>query len=329
MAATGIEIFVIDREVNAVTMAIAFAHEGWGLLGMRNTNEYRDLSDWDTEVAGQLEDGRTVYQGQWREPRDKDPRHFVMVESPERLLVYWGTPNVAEAFDALEWPGLSAQRTEVQENSFKRMIAHGALNVNYGTKKIVGPDRHQQRAQEAVDKKLTGVQARRAHKVAQLSDQQEKVKESVEKGHGTRLAQRQRRQGLMENEVEALTRKEATLKDQHDAVGPAKTRADRDFRKQRIMTFRTLLLENVLMAFFQTLNGIVPLNIGIETLIELFFKRSGTYRDTGSEIVYRMHTGGLSLSYTRTLQKIVDAVNDMTLSRHGKPIRVPLTPVPT
>ncbi len=96
----------------------------------------------------------------------------------------------------------------------------------------------------------------------------------------------------MEKEVEALTRKEVTLKDQHDALGPAKTRADRDFRKQRIMTFRTLLLENVLMAFFQTLNGIVPLNIGIETLIELFFKRSGTYRDTGSEMVYRIHTGG-------------------------------------
>ena len=31
------------------------------------------------------------------------------------------------------------------------MIAHGALNVNYGHKKTVVPDRHQQRKREALE----------------------------------------------------------------------------------------------------------------------------------------------------------------------------------
>src|SRR4029453_16321604 len=43
------------------------------------------------------------------------------------------------------WPRVYRERTERQENSFKRMIDHGALEINYGRKKIVGPDPPQPR----------------------------------------------------------------------------------------------------------------------------------------------------------------------------------------
>ena len=56
--------------------------------------------------------------------------------------------------EPVKWPRVYRQRSEIQENSFKRMISHGALNVNYGTKKEVGPDRHQQREREKVEEGL-------------------------------------------------------------------------------------------------------------------------------------------------------------------------------
>jgi hypothetical protein len=45
----------------------------------------------------------------------------------------------------MQWPQLSRERTEMQENSCKRLMAHGALAINSGRKKIVGPGRHPQR----------------------------------------------------------------------------------------------------------------------------------------------------------------------------------------
>ena len=55
---------------------------------------------------------------------------------------------------------LYRERTEIQENSFKRMIAHGALDINYGRKKIVGPDRHQHRKRETLEASLQTAQQR-------------------------------------------------------------------------------------------------------------------------------------------------------------------------
>ena len=45
------------------------------------------------------------------------------------------------------------------------------------------------------------------------------------------------------------------LTEQAAALGPPEERADRDFRRQTIMTFRTLLLENALSAFMTVLLG--------------------------------------------------------------------------
>ena len=106
-------------------------------------------------LRGTLEDGTKVYSGTWHMPRPDDPRHFVIVEPAEgKTLVYWGTPQVKDALAATEWPQLYRERNEIQENGFKRMIDHGALNINYGRKTILGPDRHQQRAREKLDQSL-------------------------------------------------------------------------------------------------------------------------------------------------------------------------------
>src|SRR6266850_3419402 len=126
-------------------------------------------------------------------PRADDPRHFVIVAPAEgKTLVYWGTPRVKAPLEPTAWPQVYRARTERQENSFKRMIDHGALNTNYGRKKSVGPDRHQQRAREKIAQALEGAQRQMAKKAQLAHAQQTKVAESQQKGHPTRLQQRQR-----------------------------------------------------------------------------------------------------------------------------------------
>ena len=46
------------------------------------------------------------------------------------------------------WPRVYRERNEIQEQSFKGMIDHGALDINYGRKTVIGPDRHHQRKTE-------------------------------------------------------------------------------------------------------------------------------------------------------------------------------------
>src|SRR5262249_20623855 len=81
--------------------------------------------------------------------------------------------------------------TSVQEHSFKRMIDHGALNTNYGRKKIVTADRHQQRAREKLEQSLATAQKRVDKKAEAIKAKQNQVAVSASKGHGKRLAQRQ------------------------------------------------------------------------------------------------------------------------------------------
>src|SRR5215831_3771150 len=173
-------------------MACAFAKQGWGLLCMLDDNEHDGLASFDATLVGTLDDGTKVYSGPWNVPRPEDPRHFVLVEPAEgKTLVYWGTPKVEEMVEVTTWPQVYRERSELQENSFKRMIDHGALNTNYGRKKIVGPDRHQQRKRAALEAALETTQQRVDKKVEALQAQQAKVEESTSKGHGKRLEQRQ------------------------------------------------------------------------------------------------------------------------------------------
>ena len=327
--ATGTSLFVIDRAVNAVAMASAFDSQGLGLLCMLDDNEHAGLESFATTEVDTLEDGTRVYSGQWQESRPDDPRHFVIVVPAKgKTLVYWGTPRVKDTLGAAEWPRVYRERNEIQEHSFKRMIAHGALNINYGRKTVVGPDRHQQRARAKLAKKLEAAQKRVDKKAAEVKAQQDKVVESTSKGHGKRLAQRQGALVEIEKELQDAQHHLADLTEQAFALGPPGERADRDFRKQTIMTVRTLLLENTLTSFMAVLLGLLPRQVSLEGLLKILFERSGARVETDSQVLYWVHTTGLSVPYHRLLAELVNGLCAMDLRYQGKPVQVRLKATP-
>ena len=326
---TGIEVFVIDREVNSVELARCFEHHHLGVLSMLDKNEYDGLKSWTVTRLGTLPDGSVVHEGAWNPPRAADPRHFVLVETDARVLAYWGTSKVKETLNPLQWPTVYRQRTETQENSFKRMKAHGALDVNYGTKKIVGADRHQQRAREKLEEAEDKAQHKVAKKEQLLTLQEGKVVESQEKGHTIRLEQRQRRVKKLEQDVQNATKKHVQITKQLESLGPPKQRADRDYRKQTIMTVRTLLLENALVAFLTALSPRLKDKISLECLLTLVFERSGACLETQTEFIYWISTTGLSVTYRKVLEQVVEGMGGMNLTQKGKPIRIRLRDAPT
>src|SRR5712691_5851066 len=147
--ATGSSLVVIDRAVNAVAMAGAFDDQGLGLLCMLDDNAPAGLESFEASEVDVLAHDTRVYRGPWKEPRPDEPRHVVIVVPTEdKTLVSWGTPRVEDVLETTAWPRVSRERNEMQAHSFKRMNDHGALKTNEGRKKVVGPDRHQQRARE-------------------------------------------------------------------------------------------------------------------------------------------------------------------------------------
>ena len=253
---------------------------------------------------------------------------MIVVPKEGQTFVSWGTPQLKATVEVRAWPQLYRERTERQENSFKRMIDHGALDTNYGRKKIVGPDRHQQRKREDLEASLETAQQRVANKVEALQAQQTKVTESTSKGHGKRLEQRQHALLRVAQELEEAQHQQAKWVAQVAALGAPKERADRDFRKQTIMTCRTLLLENALTAFMMALLGNLRSKVSLACVLHMLLERSSTYRETASEIVYWVNTTGLSLPYRRLLEEVVDGLGAMDLSAQGKPIRVGLKDMP-
>jgi hypothetical protein len=323
--ATGSALFVIDRAVNSLAMACAFAQQGLGLLCMLDDNEHDGLSSFVTTEVAILADGTRVYSGPWKEARPADPRDFVIVEpAAGKTLVYWGTPQVKDTLEVTQWPRVYRERNERQENSFKRMIDHGALNTNYGRKKIVGPDRHQQRAREKLDHAVQAAQQRLGTKAEALKGQQDKVAESVSKGHGKRLAQRQRALVSLAQERQDAQATHDQLVAQAQALGSPRQRADRDFRKQTIMTVRTLLLENALTSFMAVLVGTLTMKVSLDCILHILFERSGARMVTGSQTIYWINTTGLSAAYQRLLTAVVDGLCAMDLRAQGKPIHVRL-----
>ena len=190
-------------------------------------------------------------------------------------MVYWGTPRVKATVEPTAWPQVYRERSERQENSFKRMIDHGALNTNYGRKKIIGADRHQQRVREQLDQALETAQKRVDKQGKEVKTQQAKVVESASKGHGKRLEQRQRTLAVLEKAHKDAQHKHSQLAAQAAAVGPPGERADRDFRKQTIMTVRTLLLENALMSFMAGLLVFLKTKVSLDCLLNSSLSGAG------------------------------------------------------
>src|SRR6188508_157276 len=163
--ASGSDLFVIDRAVNSKAMAQAFDEAGLGLLCMLNDHEHHGLESFEATEVQTLDDGTRLYEGPWKVARKDDARHFVIVEPEEsKLLVYWGSAKVKAELEASEWPEIYRVRTEIQEHAFKRMIEHGALDINAGRKTILGPDRHQQRAEAKTRDSLESARLRVAEK---------------------------------------------------------------------------------------------------------------------------------------------------------------------
>jgi hypothetical protein len=327
--ASGSVVFVIDRAVNSVALARAFDERGLGLLCMLDDNEHAGLGSFEATLVDTLDDGTRVYSGPWKECRKDDPRHFAIVESAaDKTLVYWGTPKVEEAFEASQWPRVYRERNEIQELSFKGMIDHGGLDINFGRKTILGPDRHHQRKQAHLDQSLETVHTRVDKKAEAVTTQQAKVAESEAKGHGTRLEQRQGKLVTLAQELKDAKGKQAKLSEQAAALGPAGQRADRDFRKQTIMTIRTLLLENLLRAFMVALLAGLQIQVSLEQVLRLVFERRGARMETPSQVVYWVNSAGLSLSKRRLLGEIVEGLCAMGLQDQGKPIHVRLKEMP-
>jgi hypothetical protein len=327
--ATGRALFVIDRAVNAVALAGAFDDQGLGLLCMLDDNEHDGLESFEATEVDILEDGTRVYSGPWKASRPDDPRHFVIVVPAEgKTLVYWGTPKVEDALEASEWPRVYRERNEIQEHSFKRMIDHGGLDINYGRKTILGPDRHHQRQAEQLAQSLETAHKRVDKKAEAVKAQQEKVAESTSKGHGKRLEQRKRHLVTLEQEIQDAKAKQTTCSERVAALGPAGQRADRDFRKQTIMTIRTLLLENTLRAFLVALVATLQTKVSLEQVLRLLFERSGARMETPSQVVYWVNTAGLSLPNRRLLSEVVEGLCAMDLQDQGKSIHVRLKDMP-
>jgi hypothetical protein len=328
---SGIDIFVIDREINSGAIASEFERRGWGLLSMLDSNQYKELSDWDYEFVGEIEGSGSIYSGQWSDQkrRSDDPRHFVVLETKDqRLLPYWGTSKVKDTINPLDWPSTYAERTEIQENSFKRMKSHGSLEINYGVKKIFGEDRHQKRAQDKLEDSRMSIDNKVRKKEAEITTQLEKIKESEDNGHTTRLVQRQNHLVVINDDMKKITSKAEKINDQIEKIGEPRQRADRDFRKQLIMTVRTLILENCLMKFWNILTKEARINMGMDSLIELLFNRTGAYIETSSRIVYWVNTKGLSVPYREKINNLAYAFNAMEVNRQGKPVELKIRAAP-
>src|SRR5919198_4069624 len=140
-----------------------------------------------------------------------------------------------------------------------------------------------------------------------VQTQQAKVAESVSKGHGKRLAQRQRTLVGLEQELQAVQPHQAQLAAQATALGPPRERADRDFRKQTIMTIRTLLLENALTSFMAVLLGLLTMKMSLDCLLKILFERSGARVVTDSQVIYWVNTAGLSGPYHLWYAKILSS----------------------
>jgi len=135
------------------------------------------------------------------------------------------------------------------------MIDHGALNTKLWPQEAVGPDRISNARVTNFLQSLETAQQRVDKQVEEVKAKQDQVAESESKGHGKRLAQRQRALAGLEKELKNAKHKKTNLLSKPTPWGHPESGADRDFRKQTIMTVRTLLLENALNAFMVVLLG--------------------------------------------------------------------------
>ena len=162
----------------------------------------------------------------------------------------------------------------------------------------------------------------------ELEAKREQVSQSQARGHGKRLDQRQRAAAELEDKLDEAQRHEADLQEQVDGFEAPKERADRDFRKQTIMTIRTLFLENLLQGFMAALLSVLSEKVSLEQVLKLLFERSGSRIERANMVMYWINATGLSRGNRRVLGEIIKGLNAMGLVERGKPVRVCLKDLP-
>lgn len=106
------------------------------------------------------------------------------------------------------------------------------------------------------------------------------VAQSEAQGHGKRLEQRRRSVAELENKLSEAQQHEAHLQEQVDGFETPKERADRDIRKQTIMTICTLFLENLLQSFMVVLLSVLSKKVSLDQVLKLLFDPSLTPTST-------------------------------------------------
>jgi hypothetical protein len=94
------------------------------------------------------------------------------------------------------------------------------------------------------------------------------------------------------------------------------------------MTIRTLVLEKTLRAFMVARLAMRQPPGSLAQVLRLLFARSGARTETPSQIVYGIHTAGVSLANRRLLNEMVAGLYAMDLQEQGKPIHVRLKDMP-
>jgi hypothetical protein len=315
---TGISVFIIDREVNSARMAQIFIDRGWQLLCLLSSKEYKGFDNFTRYFSAELEDGTRFYKARWKEDREDDPRHFVIVVEGDKMIVYWGTPLLVMSLPAKELVKLYRSRTEIQENSFKDMIAHGGLNVNFGRKSIPVPDRTHQRKVDKLDEKIKQQQEKLEKARQDIVERERKLAQSIVRGHGTLLETRRRKLGEYQQKEQEIKDQIEQVEKEKRELGPQGERDDRDFRKQLIMASRTAWLENQLKSFAALLSKNLEYPVDIETIMALFFRRSAIEVETQDMFLHRFNIQGLSLKFQVILKNIIDGFNRISLCYKGK-----------
>ena len=323
VAQTGSALFIIDRAINSVAVATEFDQHKMGLLSMLNDSDHKGLESFISNLIHTQQDGTKFYSAVWKKEKPNDPRQFVITEPVDgKILVYWGTKLFCDEVNKKDWPDVYRSRNHLQENSFKSMINHGALNVNYGHKKIIVPDRHQQRKRDVLVVKSHNNKIKLEKKSALIEQKQVQVTESEEKKHVKRLQQRQIKLNKLQLEQIKLQNNKQKVAENLEKLGKPRNRADRDLTKQLIMTFRTLILENMLSSFQAVLLPLMSLPISLELILSLFFDRSGACIEKSGSLIYYINDQGLSAKNKQLLSEIIQAVNTMDLKSKGKSVQV-------
>lgn len=234
-------------------------------------------------------------------------------------------PRHRKEISAQKIVSLYRNRAEVQENTIKDMIAHGAINTNFGRKKVWQEDRTHQRKIDRIDEKIAKRKTKLSRLEGERTKQLSKIEDSLQKGHGKRLETRTLKLDKIHQQQAQVQNKINEFQQMKEKLGKPGLRADRDFRKQSIMTFRTLFLENGMRSFISLLCDHMTQSVDTEVILQLFLFSPGVMIETDHEILFWISSQNRSPKYKIILQQLIDGFNRIALAHKGKRLTMKTT----